>query len=187
MIIVISGPSGVGKGTVVAELLKKDTALVRAITCTTRQPRKDEKDGIDYYFLSEEEFFDFVKKKKLAEFAFVHRNYYGTPIKSILQGKDKDVVLQIDTQGAKRIKSLFPEALLIFLLPPSIDALAKRLLKRGTETEEEREKRLERANKEIQERMFYDYIVLNDDLHRASEEIEKIIQYERALRRKKAL
>ncbi len=181
MIIVISGPSGVGKGSVVAKLLKKDAGLARVITCTTRKPRKTEKDGKDYYFLSEEEFFDLVKKNKLAEFAFVHGNYYGTPMKSVLQGKIKDIVLQIDVQGAKRIKYLFPEALLIFLLPPSINVLAKRLLKRGTETEEEREKRLEKANKEMQERMFYDYIVLNDDLDRASKEIEKIIQYERKL------
>ncbi len=184
MIIVISGPSGVGKGTVVNELLKMDKKLVRSITCTTRKPRKGEKDGRDYYFLTTEEFFKRVKEKRLAEFAFVHGNYYGTPKENLEKAKkdEEDVILQIDVQGAKKIKHSYPDALLIFLLPPSMEVLERRLAKRGTETEEEKENRLKRAKEEIEERVFYDYIVVNDDLNATVNEIYEIIKEERKKR-----
>jgi guanylate kinase len=184
MIIVISGPSGVGKGTVVSKLLKMDKRFVRSITCTTRKPRKNEVDGRDYYFLTPEEFFKRVKEKRLAEFAFVHGNYYGTPKENLEKAlKDKeDVILQIDVQGAKKIKNNYPDALLIFLLPPSMEVLEKRLSRRGTETEEEKENRLKRAKEEIAERVFYDYIVVNDDLKATVKEIYNIILEERAKR-----
>jgi len=181
MIIVISGPSGVGKNTVIKKLLGKDPCLVRSISCTTRKPRKGEKDGKDYYFIDEGKFFKLVEENKLAEFAFVHGNYYGTPVKNLTKGKEnkEDIVLQIDVQGAKKIKNQFPEALLIFLLPPSTKTLYRRLLTRGTETEEEQEKRLGRAKEEVKERIFYDYIVVNDDLEKTTNEVEKIIKHER--------
>jgi guanylate kinase len=187
MIIVISGPSGVGKGTVVSKLLKMDKRFVRSITCTTRKPRKNEVDGRDYYFLTPEEFFKRVKEKRLAEFAFVHGNYYGTPKENLEKAlKDKeDVILQIDVQGAKKIKNNYPDALLIFLLPPSMEVLEKRLSRRGTETEEEKENRLKRAKEEIAERVFYDYIVVNDDLEATIKEIYNIILEERAKRSSK--
>lgn len=184
MIIVISGPSGVGKGTVVSKLLKMDKRFVRSITCTTRKPRKNEVDGRDYHFLTPGEFFKRVKEKRLAEFAFVHGNYYGTPKENLEKAlKDKeDVILQIDVQGAKKIKNNYPDALLIFLLPPSMEVLEKRLSRRGTETEEEKENRLKRAKEEIAERVFYDYIVVNDDLEATVKEIYNIILEERTKR-----
>lgn len=184
MIIVISGPSGVGKGTVIKELLNLDKRLVRVITCTTRKPRTGEINGKDYYFLSPEEFFRKVKTKELVEFAFVHGNYYGTPKKGLEQGlkNNLDVILQIDVQGAKTIKNNYPDALLIFLLPPSMKVLEERLSGRGTETEEEKENRLKRAQEEIDERVFYDYIVVNDDLKATVREIYEIIKEERKKR-----
>ena len=184
MIIVISGPSGVGKGTVIEKLLKLDSRLTRVITCTTRKPRQGEINGKDYFFLTPERFFEKVRNKELVEFAFVHGNYYGTPKEEIESGikKDKDVVLQIDVQGAKKIKNNYPDALLIFLLPPDMEVLKKRLSGRGTETEEEKELRLKRAEEEINERVFYDYIVVNDDLEETVKEILQIIQEERKKR-----
>ncbi len=184
MIIVISGPSGVGKGTVVRKLLELDSGLKRSITCTTRKPRRGEINGRDYYFLNSDEFFKRVKENKLAEFAFVHGNYYGTP-KSNLEKANKnneDVILQIDVQGAKKIKSSYREALLIFLLPPNMKILEQRLSHRDTETEEEKENRLRRAKEEIAERVFYDYTVVNDNLKATVNEIYEIIKEERKKR-----
>ncbi len=184
MIIVISGPSGVGKGTVIKELLNLDKRLVRVVTCTTRKPRTGEIDGKDYYFLTPEKFFEKVKNKELVEFAFVHGNYYGTPKDGLEKGlkNNLDVILQIDVQGAKKIKNNYPDALLIFLLPPSMEVLKKRLSGRGTETEEEKENRLKRAKEEIDERVFYDYIVVNDELDATVKEIYEIIKEERKKR-----
>ncbi len=184
MIVVISGPSGVGKGTVIEKMLKLDPKLTRVVTCTTRKPRQGEMDGKDYFFLTSEKFFEKVRNKELVEFAFVHGNYYGTPKEEIENGirNGKDVVLQIDVQGAKKIKSNYPDALLIFLLPPDMEVLKERLSGRGTETEEEKELRLKRAEEEIDERVFYDYIVVNDDLDETVKEILEIIKEEREKR-----
>ncbi|MCD6106658.1 MAG: guanylate kinase [Caldisericaceae bacterium] len=180
MIIVISGPSGVGKGTVVQKLIEKNPHFVRSISCTTRKPREGEKNGRDYHFINEDKFFELIQKNDLAEFAFVHGYHYGTPLKNLTKEKT-DVILQIDVQGAKKIKNRFPEALLIFLLPPSMEILTNRLTGRGTETEEEQERRLKRAKEEIKERTFYDYIVVNDDIKRVVSKIEKIIEKEHKL------
>jgi guanylate kinase len=184
MIIVISGPSGVGKGTVISKLLNLDSKLTRVVTCTTRKPRKGEVNGKDYFFLTPEEFFKKVRNNELVEFAFVHGNYYGTPKIEVESGleKNRDVVLQIDVQGAKKIKNSYPDALLIFLLPPDMKVLKERLSGRGTETEEEKELRLKRAEEEIEERVFYDYIVVNDDLDKTVSEIMQIIKEERSKR-----
>ncbi len=184
MIIVISGPSGVGKGTVIKKLLELDRKLTRVVTCTTRKPREGEVNGKDYFFLSPEEFFKKVENKELVEFAFVHGNYYGTPKEGLERGlkENFDVILQIDVQGAKKIKNSYPDALLIFLLPPSMEVLKERLSERGTETEEEKENRLKRAREEIEERVFYDYIVVNDDLDATVKEIYEIIKEERKKR-----
>lgn len=182
MIVVISGPSGVGKGTVVQKLMEKNPRFVRSISCTTRKPREGEKNGRDYHFINEDKFFELIQNNDLAEFAFVHGYYYGTPLKNLTKEKT-DVILQIDVQGAKKIKNRFPEALLIFLLPPNMEILTNRLTGRGTETEEEQERRLKRAKEEIEERTFYDYITVNDDIERVVNEIEKIIEKERKLHR----
>ena len=181
MIIVISGPSGVGKGTIVKELIKKDKKIELVITCTTRVKRKNERDGKDYYFLSEEEFSNNIKSDKFAEYSIVHGKHYGVSKKSIETGlsNKKDVLLQIDVQGAKKIKNQYEKALLIFIMPPSIDALFKRLERRNTETPEEKENRIKRAKEEIEERGFYDFIVINDELNRTVNEVLNIIRSER--------
>jgi guanylate kinase len=184
MIIVISGPSGVGKGAVSKELVKLDPRFEIAITCTTRKPRENEVDGVDYFFLDEETFKKMIEEGKLAEYSIVHGNLYGTPQKYIDLGlsSKKDVIFQIDVQGAKKIKNKYDEALLIFLMPPSIEVLLERLNKRGTENIAEIEKRTKRAKEEIEERYLYDYIVVNDVLENTVKEIYEIILRERKLR-----
>ncbi|MGB9695019.1 MAG: guanylate kinase [Caldisericaceae bacterium] len=180
MIIIVSGPSGVGKGTVVKEIGKRLSDLKIGITCTTRKPRVGEKNGVDYYFVSEEEFEKLVSENRLAEHSLVHGNHYGTPMDEIEQGlHDMDIVFQIDVQGAKKIKNLYNDALLIFLMPPSLDSLLLRLNGRGTETAEERDRRIKRAQEEMEERIYYDYIVTNDNLEKAVNEIIDIIKSER--------
>lgn len=185
MIIVISGPSGVGKGTVTREIVKRDPMLKIAVTYTTRKPRNGEINGIDYHFITEKEYFDLLHTGSFAEHSIVHGNYYATPIEEINLGRNgnKDVVFQIDVQGGKKIRSLYPESLLIFLMPPSIDILLERLNIRGTENEEEKRKRIKRAIEEIAERIYYDYVVINDDLNKTVEEILEIIKKEREKRK----
>ncbi len=180
MIIIISGPSGVGKGTVVKELVKKIKTLEVGITYTTRKPRANEVDGVDYHFVSETEFAKLIVEGKLVEESIVHGNHYGTPKEQLEEGLlEKDVVFQIDVQGAKKIKSKYDSALLIFLMPPDVPTLLSRLKGRGTETEKEEERRIKRAIEEIEERIFYDYIVINDELERAVNEILDILAKER--------
>lgn len=184
MIIVISGPSGVGKGAVSKELVKFDRRFEIAITCTTRKPRENEVNGIDYFFVSEDEFRKMIESGDLVEYSIVHGNWYGTPRRYVEKGlsNESDVIFQIDVQGAKKIKNNFEEALLIFLMPPNLDALLKRLNKRGTETPLEIEKRIKRAKEEIEERYIYDYVVVNDVLENTVKEIYEIILKERRLR-----
>jgi guanylate kinase len=180
MIIIISGPSGVGKGTVVKELAKKFKAIEVGITYTTRKPRINETNNIDYHFVSENEFSKLIEKGKLVEHSVVHGNFYGIPKDQIEEGlHGKDVVFQIDVQGAKKIKNTYESALLIFLMPPDLNTLLSRLNGRGTESQAEKEKRLKRAQEEIQERVFYDFIVTNNNLERAVNEIIGIIEKER--------
>jgi guanylate kinase len=181
MIIVISGPSAVGKGTIIRKLLQMDNKLELGITCTTREKRCNEIEGNEYYFLTKEGFQKKIDKGELVEYSIVHGNFYGVPQETILKGLqgEKDIILQIDVQGAKKIKNKFDEAILIFIMPPDINTLLKRIKTRATESPEEVEKRLKRAIKEIEERFFYDYIILNEDLDKATLEILHIIESER--------
>ena len=150
-LIIITGPSGVGKGTVVKELLDRNKDIWLSISATTRNPRMGEKDGENYYFISDERFKDMIDKKEFLEWAQFAGNYYGTPLSTVNEKIEKGfvVLLEIEVEGAKQIKEKFPEALSIFLLPPSKAELEKRIRNRGTEKEEAINRRLSRANYEI--------------------------------------
>ncbi|RUM59674.1 MAG: guanylate kinase [Persephonella sp.] len=182
-LIILSAPSGAGKTTIERFLLKEIPNLVKVITCTTRKPRKDEKNGVDYIFLSNEEFEKRIKEEKFLEYALVHGRYYGTPKDEVIKEIDKgnDVILTIDVQGALYIKDNFSKEFditTIFILPPSIDELIKRLKSRG-EAEDEINMRLNSLKKEIPMWKHYDYLVINEDLEVAKESVKNIILSQR--------
>ncbi len=169
-LIVISGPSGVGKATLTHELLKRRKDLVLSVSATTRDPRPGEKNGQDYWFLSKEEFEHRIKEKYFIEWALVHGNYYGTPEPPIRQQltKGKNVILEIDVQGGCNVKKNFKDqSILFFILPPVFDELFQRLKKRGSESLEEIEHRLQTARLELLRQDEYDYTIINDDIERA--------------------
>ena len=180
---IISGSSGVGKGTVLKSLLERHPEFMLSISCTTRSPREGEKDGVNYFFMSREEFTDCVNKDKFLEWAEFAGNCYGTKRKYIQQclTEGKDVILEIETQGALKVKKQMPEAVLIFIEPPSLETLENRLRGRHTEDETTIRKRLMEVAKELEVAKQYDYQVINDDLAKTVEEIEKIIIKEQGL------
>lgn len=176
-LIIITGPSGVGKGTVVKELLDRNKDIWLSISATTRNPRVGENDGLNYYFISEERFKDMIDKKEFLEWAQFAGNYYGTPISTVNEKIEKGfiVLLEIEVEGAKQIKEKFPEALSIFLLPPSKAELEKRIRNRGTEKEEAIDRRLSRANYEIASSNQFDFVLTNHDVDESVKEVFKII------------
>ena len=177
-LIIITGPSGVGKGTVVKELLDRNKDIWLSISATTRNPRVGEKDGLNYYFISEERFKDMIDKKEFLEWAQFAGNYYGTPLSNINEKIEKGfiVLLEIEVEGAKQIKEKFPESLSIFLLPPSKEELEKRIRNRGTEKEEAIDRRLSRANYEIASSNQFDFVLTNHDVDETVKEVFKIIK-----------
>lgn len=181
ILTVFSGPSGSGKGTVLAKAMEMDSDIVISVSATTRNPREGEKDGVNYYFKTIEEFEKMIAVDGLIEWAQFCENYYGTPRdmveKSLSEGKD--VILEIEVQGAMKVKERFPEAVLIFNLPPSMEILRERLTGRGTESADVVEKRLKTAEWEITQAENYDYIVVNDDLTKAAEEFLSILKSEK--------
>ncbi|ADQ40532.1 guanylate kinase [Caldicellulosiruptor acetigenus I77R1B] len=181
LLIVISGPAGTGKGTVVGKLLEKNPNIKLSISKTTRKPRPGEKEGVNYFFVSREQFEEEIKNERFLEYAEYNNNYYGTPKDFVFEALEKgfDVILEIETQGALKIKKAFSDAVLIFLLPPSIEELYRRLVKRGTESEDEIKARLEIAKNEIKLVPEYDYCVINDNVDDAAEKIQKIIEVEK--------
>ena len=174
----LSSPSGGGKTTIIKELRKKDVNLEYSVSVTTREPRKDEKEGVDYYFLDRETFLKKIEDKAFAEWAEVHGEYYGTLVSQIDQDTSmgKKILLDTDVQGGLNLKKTRTNALLIFLLPPSMNVLKARLMKRGTETEEEIKSRLDTAKEEMKMADEYDFVVINDDLEITVKEIGAIIQ-----------
>ena len=177
-LIIITGPSGVGKGTVVKELLERNKDIWLSISATTRNPRMGEKDGENYYFISDERFKDMIDKKEFLEWAQFAGNYYGTPLSTVNEKIEKGfvVLLEIEVEGAKQIKEKFPEALSIFLLPPSKAELEKRIRNRGTEKEEAIDRRLSRANYEIASSNQFDFVLTNHDVDETVKEVFKIIK-----------
>ena len=176
-LIIITGPSGVGKGTVVKELLDKDKDIWLSVSATTRSPRMGEKNGENYYFISEEKFKDMIDKKEFLEWAYFAGNYYGTPLSTLKEkiGMGFIVLLEIEVEGAKQIKEKFPEASSIFLLPPSMEELEKRIRNRGTEKEEAINKRLSRSNYEIASSDEFDFVLTNHDIDETVKGVFEII------------
>ena len=182
MLIILSGPSGVGKGTVREELFKDDSLnLAYSISMTTRKPRPNERDGIDYFFVEEEEFKNKIEEGKLLEWAQFVGNYYGTPKDYVdqLLNEGKNVVLEIEVQGALQVMKKCPDATTIFIVPPSLEELERRIRGRRTEDEDIVQQRLAKARKEIVTKDEYKYVVENDDLIAAKNKIADIIRNHR--------
>ncbi|MCA1062317.1 guanylate kinase [Rossellomorea sp. AcN35-11] len=185
LLIVLSGPSGVGKGTVRKAIFsQEDTKFEYSISMTTRYPREGEVDGVDYFFKSREEFEELIKQGKLLEYAEFVGNYYGTPVDYVRETLDagRDVFLEIEVQGAQQVRDKFPEGLFIFLAPPSLSELQNRLVTRGTETDDLIQGRMNTARKEIEMMNLYDYIVENDQIEHAVNKIKSIVQAEHCKR-----
>lgn len=176
-LIVITGPSGVGKGTIVRSLIARHPELYLSISATTRQPRPGEIDGKDYYFVSKQQFESAIEQDELLEWAEYAGNYYGTPKTSVEEqlNRAKWVLLEIELVGARTVKKIFPDALLIFILPPSLEELRRRLRGRGKDSQEAISRRLERAKAEIEAKDEFNIQIVNDELETAIEEIEKAI------------
>lgn len=177
-LVVVSGFAGTGKGTVMKELLTRYDSYALSVSATTRSPRQGEADGREYFFKTKEEFEKMIGENAFVEYACYVENYYGTPRKYVEEqlAAGKDVILEIEIQGALKIKEQFPEALLLFLAPPSAEVLKQRLVGRGTETEDVIEKRLARAVEESKGIENYDYLVVNDDLDQCVETVHQMIQ-----------
>ncbi|MFT8361710.1 MAG: guanylate kinase [Sporolactobacillus sp.] len=177
LLVVLSGPSGVGKGTVCKALRARDTRLHYSISVTTRKPRAGEVDGVHYFFRSREQFQQMIREQKLLEWAEYVGNFYGTPIDYVRDSLNggQDVILEIEVQGALQIKRRFPEATFIFLAPPTLGELKKRIIGRGTETAELIESRMSVARSEMELMENYNYVVENDQVENACERIESIV------------
>ncbi len=180
-LLVLSGPSGVGKGTVSEALMAKNEEIVYSTSVTTRTPRPMEVDGDNYFFVTKERFEEMVEQDELLEYAHVHTNYYGTPKNFVYNQIDNGeiVLLEIDVQGAIQIKEKYKNVVFIFLLPPTMDELKDRIIKRGTESEEDIQTRFSNAFTELDFVGKYDYFVVNDEVSNAVKDIEHIIAAEK--------
>ncbi|MBO5335653.1 MAG: guanylate kinase [Lachnospiraceae bacterium] len=181
ILIVISGFSGAGKGTLMKKLLQTYDNYALSISMTTRQPREGERDGVEYFFRTKEQFEENISKDGFIEYACYCGNYYGTPKKYVEEQLEagKDVILEIEIQGALKVKEQFPESLLLFVTPPTAAELQRRLVGRGTETEEVISNRLARASEESEGIEAYDYIVINDDLDVCVKELHALVDASR--------
>ena len=178
MLVVVSGFSGAGKGTLMKELLNRYENYALSISATTRAPRTGEVDGKEYFFVTEEHFNDMIEKEELIEYAQYVNHSYGTPKEYVLNQmkKGKDVILEIEIQGALKVKERFPEAILLFVMPPNAQELKRRLVGRGTESMEVINARLRRAAEEAQGMEAYDYILINDEIDACVDEMHLMIQ-----------
>ena len=181
LLIVISAPSGAGKGTIINKMLEKNKNLWLSISATSRPMRSNDIEGETYYFYTKEEFQQKIKEDYFLEYALYANNYYGTPKKYIQEHLDKgqDVILEIEIQGAMQIKKIIPEALFVFVMPPSLKELRQRLINRGTDSKEKILERFKIAYQEMNEVTKYNYVVINDDVENAADKILAIIKSER--------
>ena len=180
VLIVISGPSGVGKGTIAKLLVERNKNISLSISCTTRKPREGEKDGREYFFIEKQTFLDKIDKNGFLEYSNHFENYYGTPREFVMKSlEEKDVLLEIDVNGGLNVKESFPEAVLVMITPPSVEEVRKRLIARNTESVEKIDLRMQRIDYELGKSNLYDYSVVNDDLLTAVKDVEKIIEKEK--------
>ncbi|MGN0554759.1 MAG: guanylate kinase [Candidatus Fimenecus sp.] len=179
-LILFSGPSGVGKDTLLDILIRKNPNFQKSISITTRERREGEVDGVDYYFITPDDFEAMLDFGEVLEFAKYGKNLYGTPKKPVDKwlAEGKSVILKIEVQGAAKIKKMYPDALAIFIMPPSMEILEHRLRQRGTENEDDLVRRLTIARDEIKKSRDYDYIVINDSLEAAADEVLDILSKE---------
>lgn len=177
ILLVVSGPSGVGKGTVCKKILADNSNIVLSVSATTRKPRSEDTEGVTYYFKTPEEFRAMVENGEFLEWAVYNGNHYGTPAAPVQKqlSEGKDVLLEIDVQGALEVKKNFPQGLYVFIAPPDKSVLRERLKGRGTESEEEIERRVSEAERELSLSPQYDYTIINDDLSAAVTELERLI------------
>jgi guanylate kinase len=177
-LFIISAPSGAGKSTLVSRVLKLLPDVFLSISCTTRQPRVGEKDGVNYHFISVDEFRKMIRENEFLEWKEVYGNYYGTPKTPVQEALSKGgkVILEIDVQGAKDVLANRPESIAIFISPPDMETLEQRLRDRGTDSDKVIQTRLECAGAEMDEQNIFKYCVVNDDLKRATQELAEIIR-----------
>ncbi len=181
LLIVVSGPSGAGKGTVLAHTTEKYSNLKYSVSVTTRAPREGEVDGVNYFFKSVEQFKEMVANGEFLEHKEVHNNYYGTPLTNVQKhlSDGYDVVLEIDTEGALEVKNVYPDCVMIFITPEKFTTIEQRLRGRSTESEEQIQIRTQNALKELKQAVFYDYIVVNEDAQQGAMDIISIIEAEK--------
>lgn len=177
LLLVVSGPSGAGKGTICKALLNENDQIKLSVSATTRKPRNGEVHGVNYFFIEKEEFTKMIENGEFLEYAQIYDNFYGTPKAAIIEclEKGQDVILEIEMQGARQIKEVYPEGVFIFVLPPSLEELKSRIVGRGTETQEEIEKRFSCAFEEINQIVNYDYFIVNEDIEKSVSDVEAII------------
>lgn len=176
VLVVISGPSGVGKGTIARIITERNKNMALSISCTTRMPREGETDGKEYFFVEKDRFEKEISENGFLEYSEHFGNYYGTPKSFVLNKlKDFDVLLEIDVNGGLNVKESYPDVVLIMVVPPNLDELKARLIGRHTESEKDIKLRMDRIEYELSKSKYYDYIVVNDDLKNAVEKIERII------------
>ena len=181
LLLVVSGPSGAGKGTICKVILNRRKDIKLSVSATTRKPREGEVDGVNYFFLSKEEFSKMVDNGEFLEYASIYGNFYGTPKSAIIECLEngQDVILEIEMQGARQVKEVYGEGVFIFVLPPSLSELKNRIVGRGTETADEIEKRFRCAFEEIKQIDDYNYFIINKDVDTSVRELEEIISAEK--------
>ena len=186
ILFVLSGPIGAGKGTLRRLLFQRLPGLAYSVSCTTRQPRPGETEGVEYHFVSEEAFREMIAQGRFLEWAKVHDHFYGTRASDVREVLERglDVVLEIDVQGALQVKKAIPEAVTLFIDPPSVEELERRLSCRGTEAPEERRLRLMNAKAEMEQARSYDHRVVNDHLEEALEDLAHLVEFYRGKRMK---
>ena len=182
LLIVVTGPSAVGKGTICDALRRESPNVHFSVSCTTRKARPHEEHGREYYFISHDEFQRRIQQGELLEWAQVYENWYGTPREHVDRMIDAghDVILDIDMQGARRVRDMYPGSVFVFVIPPSMEALRQRIIGRGTESDESVRIRLEQAPKWIEEGLQYDYVIVNDDLGSAVRHLRSILESEKS-------